>query len=42
MVGIEGNVKEKGKKGWLDDIGELSDERQYQEDFNLDSFMQKL
>jgi TATA-binding protein-associated factor len=42
MVDIEGNVKEKGKKGWLDDIGELSDERQYQEDFNLDSFMQNL
>jgi TATA-binding protein-associated factor len=42
MVDIEGNVKEKGKKGWLDDLGELSDERQYQEDFNLDSFMQGL
>ncbi|KAF7509289.1 hypothetical protein GJ744_008183 [Endocarpon pusillum] len=42
MVDIEGNVKEKGKKGWLDDLGELSDERQYQEDFNLDSFMQNL
>lgn len=42
MVDIEGNVKEKGKKGWLDGIGELSDERQYQEEFNLDSFMQNL
>jgi TATA-binding protein-associated factor len=42
MVDIEGNVKERGKKGWLDGLGELSDERQYQEDFNLDSFMQGL
>ena len=42
MVDIEGNVKENGKKGWLDGLGELSDERQYQEDFNLDSFMQNL
>ena len=42
MVDIEGNVREKGKKGWLDDLGELSDERQYQEDFNLDTFMQNL
>lgn len=42
MVDIEGNVKDKGqagKKGWLDDLGELSDERQYAEEFDLDNFM---
>lgn len=39
MVDIDGEVKEKGKKGWLDDLGELWDDRQYQEEFNLDSFL---
>lgn len=39
MVDIDGEVKEKGKKGWLDDLGELWDERQYQEEYNLDSFL---
>jgi TATA-binding protein-associated factor len=39
MVDIDGNVKEKGKKGWLDDLGELWDDRQYQEEYNLDSFL---
>lgn len=39
MVDIDGEVREKGKKGWLDDLGELWDERQYQEEYNLDSFL---
>ncbi|KAJ5818637.1 hypothetical protein N7474_004228 [Penicillium riverlandense] len=39
MVDIDGEVKEKGKKGWLDDLGELWDESQYQEEYNLDSFL---
>ncbi|OQE25452.1 hypothetical protein PENSTE_c006G04918 [Penicillium steckii] len=39
MVDIDGEVKEKGKKGWLDDLGELWDDRQYQEEYNLDSFL---
>jgi len=39
MVDIDGEVKEKGKKGWLDDLGELWDERQYEEEYNLDSFL---
>ncbi|KAL1974098.1 hypothetical protein VTN31DRAFT_5658 [Thermomyces dupontii] len=39
MVDIDGQVKEKGKKGWLDDLGELWDDRQYQEEYNLDSFL---
>ncbi|KAJ9664017.1 TATA-binding protein-associated factor mot1 [Neophaeococcomyces mojaviensis] len=42
MVDVEGNVKKKGERGFLDDIGELWDERQYQEEFNLDSFLQKM
>jgi TATA-binding protein-associated factor len=42
MVDIDGEVKEKGKKGWLDDLDELWDERQYQEEYNLDSFLQTM
>lgn len=42
MVDEQGNVKKKGEKGFLDDIGELWDERQYEEEFNLDSFLQKM
>ena len=39
MVDIDGEVKEKGKKGWLDDLGELWDDRQYEEEYNLDTFL---
>lgn len=39
MVDIDGEVKEKGKKGWLDDLGELWDNRQYEEEYNLDAFL---
>ncbi|KAI2089142.1 TATA-binding protein-associated factor mot1 [Ophidiomyces ophidiicola] len=39
MVDIDGEVKEKGKKGWLDDLGELWDDRQYEEEYNLNSFL---
>ena len=39
MVDINGEVKEKGKKGWLDDLGELWDDKQYEEEYNLDSFL---
>lgn len=43
MVDLEtGEVKKKGEKGWLEDVGELWDERQYEEEFNLDSFVQNL
>lgn len=38
-VDATGAVKEKGKKGWLDDLGELWDDRQYQEEYNLESFL---
>jgi TATA-binding protein-associated factor len=34
-----GEVREKGKKGFLDDLGELWDDRQYQEEYNLDTFL---
>ncbi len=37
-----GEFRKKGEKGWLDDVGELWDERQYEEEFNLDSFVQNL
>ena len=35
MVDATGEVREKGKKGWLDDLGELWDENQYKEEYNL-------
>jgi TATA-binding protein-associated factor len=38
-VDAEGNVREKGKRGFLDEIGELWDERQYEEEYNLDNFL---
>ena len=38
-----GEIKKKGEKqGWLNDVGELWDDRQYEEEFNLDSFVQNL
>ena len=39
MVDATGEVKERGKKGLLDDLDELWDERQYREEYNLDSFL---
>ena len=39
---VTGEVKEKGKKGFLDDLGELWDERQYEEEYNLDEFLAKM
>lgn len=42
MVDEQGNVKKKGERGFLDDIGELWDEKQYEEEFNMDSFLQKM
>ena len=38
-VDAEGNVREKGKKGILDELSELWDEKQYEEEFNLDGFL---
>lgn len=39
---ITGELREKGKKGFLDDIGELWDEKQYEEEFDLDGFLGKM
>jgi TATA-binding protein-associated factor len=39
MVDATGEVREKGKKGWLDDLGELWDDKQYEEEFSLDGFL---
>ena len=41
-VDAEGNVREKGQKGFLDELGELWDERQYEEEFDLDGFLGKM
>ncbi|KAK6437517.1 TATA-binding protein-associated factor mot1 [Oleoguttula sp. CCFEE 5521] len=35
----EGRVREGGKKGVLDELSELWDEKQYEEEFNLDGFL---
>lgn len=37
-----GQLKKKGEKGWLDDVQELWDEKQYEESFNLDGFLQSI
>lgn len=41
-VDATGEIKEKGKKGYLDDIGELWDEGLYEEEFSLDGFLGKM
>lgn len=41
-VDATGEVREKGKKGWLDDLGELWDDRQYEEEFSLDGFLKNM
>ncbi|KAL9619467.1 MAG: hypothetical protein Q9160_005904 [Pyrenula sp. 1 TL-2023] len=41
-VDEEGNVKEKGKKGWLEGVSELWDEKQYEDEFNLEGFLQQV
>ncbi|CCF43212.1 hypothetical protein CH063_12975 [Colletotrichum higginsianum] len=46
MVDIEtGDVvtsKQPGKKAWLDDLGDLWDNRQYEESFDLDGFLKTM
>lgn len=42
MVDATGEVREKGKKGWLDDLGELWDDRQYEEEFDLGGFLKSM
>lgn len=41
-VDATGEVREKGKKGWLDDLGELWDDKQYEESFDLGGFLEKM
>lgn len=41
-VDATGEVREKGKKGYLDEIGELWDESLYEEEFSLDGFLGKM
>jgi TATA-binding protein-associated factor len=42
MVDATGEVREKGKKGWLDEIGELWDDKQYEEEFDLEGFLKSM
>lgn len=42
MVDATGEVREKGKKGWLDDLGELWDDKQYEESFDLGGFLKTM
>jgi len=41
-VDAEGNIREGGKKGFLDELGELWDEKQYEEEFDLEGFLGKM
>ncbi|KAF2001692.1 hypothetical protein P154DRAFT_158003 [Amniculicola lignicola CBS 123094] len=41
-VDATGEVREKGKKGFLDELGDLWDERQYEDEFDLDGFLGKM
>lgn len=40
-VDATGALRERGKKGFLDELGELWDERQYEEEFDLEGFLAK-
>jgi TATA-binding protein-associated factor len=44
MVDLETGdvVRQPGKKAWLDDLGELWDNKQYEESFDLDDFMKTM
>ncbi|KAK6196856.1 hypothetical protein LQW54_011119 [Pestalotiopsis sp. IQ-011] len=43
MVDVEtGDVRAPGKKAWIDDLGELWDNREYEESFDLDGFMKTM
>lgn len=42
MVDATGEVREKGKKGWMDDLAELWDDKQYEEEFSLDGFLAQM
>lgn len=42
MVDVTGEVREKGKKGYLDGIGELWDEGLYREEYDLEGFLGRM
>lgn len=44
MVDLETGdvIRQPGKKAWLDDLGELWDNKQYEESFDLDDFMKTM
>ena len=43
MVDLEtGDVRQPGKKAWLDDLDDLWDNRQYEESFDLDGFLKTM
>ena len=37
-----GEVREKGKRGWLDGLEELWDERAYEEEYDLEGFLKTM
>lgn len=41
-VDATGALREKGKKGFLDELGDLWDEKQYEEEFDLEGFLGKM
>lgn len=42
MVDIDGQVREKGKKGLLDGLDDLWEQSQYDEAYNLDGFLKTM
>jgi TATA-binding protein-associated factor len=43
MVDVEtGDIRQPGKKGWMEDLGELWDNSQYEESFDLDGFLKTM
>jgi TATA-binding protein-associated factor len=41
-VDATGEVRERGKKGLVDELGELWEDKQYEEEFALDSFLRTM
>ena len=41
-VDATGEVREKGKRGFLDELGELWDEKQYEEEYDINAFLQTM
>lgn len=43
MVDVEtGDVRAPGKKGWMDELGELYSAREYEDSFDLDGFLKTM